>query len=95
MRYRRRIFPAIDREAWSGWQEWTAKSAPARSSPSICGDDPVRWYGDGQDIERRLPILSAYLGHVEIRNTYWYLSACPPFLAAAKDRLERRWEATP
>jgi integrase/recombinase XerD len=54
----------------------------------------LRWYADGQDIERRLPILSAYLGHVEIRNTYWYLSACPPLLAAARDRLERRWEAT-
>ncbi len=55
----------------------------------------VRWYDDGQDIERRLPVLSAYLGHVEVRDTYWYLSAWPPLLAAAKDRLERRWEATP
>jgi integrase len=55
----------------------------------------IRWYDDGQDIERRLPILSAYLGHVEVRDTYWYLSACPQLLAAGKDRLERRWEATP
>ena len=55
----------------------------------------IRWYGDGQDVERRLPVLSAYLGHVEVRNTYWYLSACPELLAAAKDRLERHWEATP
>jgi len=54
----------------------------------------LRWYDDGEDIERRLPILSAYLGHVEIRNTYWYLSACPQLFAAAKDRLERHWEAT-
>jgi len=55
----------------------------------------MRWYDDGQDIERRLPVLSAYLGHVEVRDTYWYLSACPQLLAAAKDRLERRLEATP
>ncbi len=55
----------------------------------------MRWYGDGQDVERRLPVLSAYLGHVEVRNTYWYLSACPELLAAAKDRLERHLEATP
>jgi integrase len=55
----------------------------------------MRWYDDGQDIERRLPVLSAYLGHVEVRNTYWYLSSFPELLAAAKDRLERRWEATP
>ena len=55
----------------------------------------IRWYGDGQDVERRLPVLSAYLGHVEVRNTYWYLSACPDLLSAAKDRLERHLEATP
>lgn len=50
------------------------------------------WYGDGQDIDHRLPILSAYLGHVDIHSTYWYLSACPQLLAAARDKLERHWE---
>jgi hypothetical protein len=55
----------------------------------------MRWYDDGQDIEWRLPILSAYLGHVEVRYTYWYLSACPQLLAAGTDRLEQRWVATP
>jgi len=28
-------------------------------------------------VEQRLPVLSAFLGHVEVRDTYWYLSACP------------------
>jgi integrase len=55
----------------------------------------MRWYDDGQDIERRLPVLSAYLGHVEVRDTYWYLSGCPQLLGAAKNRLERHWEARP
>jgi integrase/recombinase XerD len=55
----------------------------------------LRWYEDGHDVERRLPVLSAYLGHVEIRDTYWYVSACPQLFTAAKDRLERHWEATP
>ena len=55
----------------------------------------MQWYGDGQDVERRLPVLSAYLGHVEVRDTYWYLSACPELLAAAKNRLERHREVTP
>jgi integrase/recombinase XerD len=54
----------------------------------------LRWYRDGQDIERRLPVLSAFLGHVEVRNTYWYLSACPELLGAARDRLVQRWEQT-
>lgn len=52
----------------------------------------IRWYREGQDVERRLPVLSAFLGHVEVRDTYWYLSACPELLGTAKDRLERWWE---
>ncbi|WP_029050432.1 tyrosine-type recombinase/integrase [Cupriavidus sp. amp6] len=33
----------------------------------------VHWYQSGQDPERRLPILSAYLGHVHVEDTHWYL----------------------
>jgi integrase/recombinase XerD len=54
----------------------------------------LRWYRDGEEIERRLPMLSAYLGHVEVRDTYWYLSARPELLQLAKERLERYWEQT-
>ena len=53
------------------------------------------WYRDGEDIDRRLPILSAYLGHVDIHSTYWYLSACPELMAAALDKVERRWGVSP
>jgi len=54
----------------------------------------LHWYHDGEDIERRLPVLSAYLGHVEIRNTYWYLSARPDLLNLARLRLEQYWGHT-
>jgi len=49
----------------------------------------VGWYGDGDDVEARLPQLSTYLGHVEPANTYWYLRAAPELLALAAERLER------
>jgi integrase len=55
----------------------------------------LQWYRNGDDVERRLPALSTYLGHVEIGDTYWYLSACPELLEAAKDRMEKNWERTP
>lgn len=55
----------------------------------------VQWYQDGQDAERRLPVLSAYLGHTEPRDTYWYLSACPELMGLARERLERHWEHRP
>ena len=52
----------------------------------------LRWYRAGKDVERMLPYLSAYLGHVHIGDTYWYLNAWPELMRAAMSRLEIRWE---
>jgi len=52
------------------------------------------WYRDGLEVEQRLPLLSTYLGHTCVRDTYWYLSACPQLLEEAVRRLDRRWEPT-
>lgn len=46
-------------------------------------------YRDDGDPGARLALLSTYLGHVEPRDTYWYLSAAPELLALAAGRLER------
>jgi integrase/recombinase XerD len=54
-----------------------------------------RWYRTGEDPERRLPVLSAYLGHVHVSDTYWYLSAWPELMREAMRRLEQRWEDRP
>jgi integrase len=51
------------------------------------------WYREGKDIEQHLPVLSTYLGHACVQDTYWYLSACPELMREAARRLERRWEA--
>ena len=50
------------------------------------------WYRSGQDVERRLPVLSTYLGHVRVSDTYWYLSAHPALMNLAMTRLEQHWE---
>jgi integrase/recombinase XerD len=55
----------------------------------------VRWYRSNQDPERRLPVLSAYLGHVHVADTQWYLSASPELMREAMRRLEQRWGAQP
>jgi integrase/recombinase XerD len=52
----------------------------------------LRWYRSGKDVERRLPFLSAYLGHVHVSDTYWYLSAWPELMQQAMSRLEQCWE---
>jgi integrase/recombinase XerD len=51
----------------------------------------TRWYRTGEDVARRLPVLSTYLGHVCVTNTYWYLSNTPELMGAASKRLEKRW----
>jgi integrase len=53
----------------------------------------LRWYREGVDVERRLPELSTYLGHVHVEDTYWYISAAPELLKLATLRLEKREEA--
>ncbi len=45
------------------------------------------WYRDGADVTAMMPRLSTYLGHVDPKHTYWYLSAAPELLALAADRL--------
>ncbi|MEO6745725.1 MAG: integrase, partial [Caldimonas sp.] len=53
----------------------------------------THWYEAGEDAARRLPVLSAYLGHVHVADTYWYLSAWPELMTQAMSRVERRWGA--
>ncbi len=50
----------------------------------------IHWYRAGLDVERELPKLSTYLGHVHVNDTYWYLEAVPELLRLATDRLMER-----
>ena len=54
----------------------------------------LAWYRNGADVERNLPILSTFLGHSHIANTYWYLTSTPELLGAACERLETRWRSS-
>jgi integrase/recombinase XerD len=55
----------------------------------------VHWYRCDQDPTRRLPLLSAYLGHVHVADTQWYLEASPELMREAMYRLEQCWEDRP
>jgi len=47
------------------------------------------WYRAGEDVDRRMPLLSTYLGHVDPASTYWYFEAVPELLQLVGERLER------
>jgi integrase len=52
----------------------------------------LRWYQRDLDAARRLPVLSTYLGHVHVADTYWYLEAIPALLELATRRLDHPTE---
>ena len=46
----------------------------------------VAWYRSGQDVQRLLPQLATYLGHIDIRSTQRYLQMTSDLLEAASQR---------
>ncbi len=55
----------------------------------------LHWSRSGVQIDRAMPTLTTYLGHSNISDTYWYLSAHPELMRHAALRLERRWGGSP
>lgn len=55
----------------------------------------LRWYRDGEDVDRLMPRLSTYLGHVAPESTYWYLTAVPALMAVVQRKLERAHRSKP
>lgn len=49
-------------------------------------------YESGQDPTKVLPVLSTWMGHAQIADTYWYLSCTPALMQAALQRLELKKE---
>ena len=47
----------------------------------------IEWYRKGLDVEREIPKLATYLGHVHVNDTYWYIEAVPELLQLASERL--------
>ena len=91
MRRRKPIGPS---SSWK-WVAWPTDSHGPRLHDfrhRFAVETLIRWYRSGQDIERRLPILSTYLGHVQVADTYWYLTGCPELMGLAVKRFEDYWE---
>lgn len=89
----------LDRMFWSLSREIGLRAQGASHGPRMhdlrhrfAVETLVRWYRRGETVDRRLPVLSTYLGHADIADTYWYLSCTPELMAAAGTRLERRWK---
>ena len=47
------------------------------------------WYEQGVDVDQFIPVLSTYLGHAKVTDTYWYLTGTSELLAVTAKRFER------
>jgi len=47
------------------------------------------WYREGRNVQRLLPLLSTYLGHVDIVSTQLYLTVTPDLLHEASKRFAK------
>ena len=45
-----------------------------------------RWYQTGVDVQSKLPALAAYMGHVSVVSTQYYLAWLDPFADAVSER---------
>jgi integrase/recombinase XerD len=49
----------------------------------------VRWQRHGTNVDAELPVLSTFLGHRSVTDTYWYLTATPELLRVAAERNQK------
>ena len=50
----------------------------------------IHWYRSNLDVDAEIPKLATYLGHGQVRDTYWYIEAVPELLQLATKRLEHQ-----
>jgi integrase/recombinase XerD len=88
----RRVFYALSRQI--GIRGISASHGPRLHDfrHRFAVESLLRWHRAGEDVRRRLPVLSTYLGHGHVTDTYWYVSGTPELMAAVGDRLDKRWE---
>lgn len=51
------------------------------------------WHAEGVDVDANIAVLATYLGHAEVRDLYWYLSAVPELMSIVAARFEAFAEA--
>ncbi len=69
-------------ELWRLFQAWNKRHTFALNRL-------ISWYRQGADVQRLLPCLSTYLGHVDVTATQRYLTMTPELLHEASLRFRR------
>jgi len=91
----RRTFYELSR--WAGLRQGKINRGPRLHDfrHRFAIETMIQWYRSGENVQRRLPVLSTYLGHAHVSDTYWYMTHCPELMGWAVKRLESQWEVLP
>jgi len=81
-------FPKLIRQVGLEGRGQRARPRPHDLRHTFAVRTLLDWHRAGAEVERRLPLLATYLGHVHPADTYWYLQAAPELLALVGQRLE-------
>lgn len=84
-----RTFTGLIREVGLDGRGARARPRPHDLRHALAVRTLLDWLDAGEDIDRRMPLLSAFLGHVDPASSYWYLEAVPELLERVSRRLEQ------
>jgi integrase/recombinase XerD len=84
-----RTFTQLVREVGLDGRGARARPRPHDLRHALAVHTLLDWHEAGEDIDRRMPLLSAFLGHVDPASSYWYLEAVPELLELISRRLEQ------
>ena len=53
------------------------------------------WHAHGADVDHKIAVLATYLGHAQVTDVYWYMSAVPELMSIVAGRFEAFAECPP
>jgi integrase/recombinase XerD len=84
-----RTFTQLVREVGLDGRGSRARPRPYDLRHALAVRTLLDWHEAGENVDRRMPLLSTYLGHTDPASTYWYLEAVPELLELISRRLEQ------
>ncbi len=90
MNYRQALYAFQVLRRQLGWETQRKKSPRIHDlRHTFACNRLLSWYEQGVDVNNAIFMLSVYLGHSKVSDTYWYLTGVPSLMAIAAERFER------
>lgn len=88
LNYRGVLYTFIKLSRKLGWRDREKKPRIHDFRHTFAVRRLIKWYEEGASLDQKILALTTYLGHVQVTDTYWYLSAVPELLAVVSEKFE-------